>query len=212
VAALFLTVVGCASTAPVNMNELRRVVGTEDAVRVDAEIRSDELRSGVAVPIIVEITNHRSVPIAIADIVSETTYDRETHTVTVSVGSEMPGATLLPRLIAIAPGEKKVIPTSARLAFIAAEAPTEKAARTRYPNALRLKVNFLGDTKPFAELVGISQKAINDPKRADELFPVWLEHTEVVYTNTVPMRWRGPVIGGDAPITPPAARRRTTRG
>lgn len=188
------------------------MVGTEDAVRVDAEIRSDEMRSGVAVPIVVEITNHRSEPIAIADIVSETTYDRETHTVTVNVGSEMPGATLLPRLIAIAPGEKKVITTSARLAYMAAQAPTDKAARTRFPNALRLKVSFLGDTKPFAELVGITQKAVNDPKRADELFPLWLEHTEVVYTNTVPMRWSGPVMGGEPSMTAPTVRRRTTRG
>jgi hypothetical protein len=196
VALSFLTLfaISCGSTATptrsaVNMSEPRRVVGTESAVRVDAQIVGEEFRPGSSVNITYQITNDRETQIAIADIVPDTTYDPETQTVTVSVGSEIPGQQMLPRLIAIAPGEKKSFTIAAPMK-IAVPPPTEGApARMRGPRALRLKVNFLGETEPFSQLVGISQKAVNDPKLADALFPLWLEHNEAVFTNSIPMRW-----------------------
>jgi hypothetical protein len=189
VALLFLAV-GCATVPPVNMNAPRRVVGTESAVRIDAEVVGEELRAGVPLPITYEITNQRSEQIAIADIVPETTYDAESNTVTINIGSEVPGATLLPRLIAIAPGEKKIFSTTARVAGLFR--PTANPARL--PSlSLRIKVNFLGDTTGFDDLVAMTEKAVADAKRADEVFTAWLERNEAVYTNSIPMRWMGRV-------------------
>jgi hypothetical protein len=208
---LLLAATGCASVAPVNMNATRRVVGTEDSVRVDAEITGEELRTGTPVPITYEVTNQRKERIAIADMVTDSSYDAETNTLTVNVGSEVPGASLLPRLIAIEPGEKKTFSTTARLSSLVIR-PTANP-NYRPSLALRLKVNFLGDTAGFEDLILMDEKALNDAKRADEVFHVWLERNEAVYTNTVPMRWMGrtPDATTAAPPPDPAGTSRTRR-
>jgi hypothetical protein len=167
------------------MAEPRRVVGTESAVRVDAQI-VDELRPGSPVGITYQITNQREAAIAVADIVPETTWDAESGTVTVNIGSEVPGQSSLPRLIRIAPGETRAFTTSAS---VARAVPIRAADPRVIPRALlRLKVNFLSDTTPFGELLDIPEKMVVNQKRADELFDVWLERNEVVYTNAVPVK------------------------
>ena len=180
----------CASVAtktPVDQKVARRVVGTDNDVRIDGEIYGDQLGMAVTIPVKYDITNRRPAPIAIADLIPETSYDAETQTVTVSIGSEVPGSQLLPRLISIAPGEKKTFSTVARVNLLM---PSGTPAM-RFPSAMRLKVNFLGDIAQFEKLIAIKENAINDPKLADELFPKWLEQNETVYTNALPMRWNG---------------------
>jgi hypothetical protein len=185
IAMLFLAA-GCASTA-VDMDEPRRIVGTEESVRIDAQVMGDSARPGGTIPVTYEITNHRATSIAIADIVAETSYDAETNTITVNLGSEVPGNELLPRLVEIAPGEKKTFTTAARLRNLV---PMLTADPIKPPPAasFRLKLNFLGDTEPFRALIGI-EHALADAKLADQLFPLWLESNEIVYTNSIPMRW-----------------------
>lgn len=199
----------CASATAVNMAEPRRVVGTESAVRIDAEI-TEEMRIGAPVAINYAITNQRATAIAIADILPESSWDGETRTVTVSIGSEVPGETTLPRLIRIGPGEKKSFATAAHIARLI----PARSADPRITNStlLRLKVNFLGDTGPFTELIDIPQKAVIDPKRADELFAEWLARNETLYTNAVPVkitltRPAGPEQDIERPATPTRRRR-----
>ena len=203
-AVLLLSAMSCATTN-VNMDEPRRVVGTENAVRIDAEIIGEEVQNGAHVPITYAITNQRATAIAVADLIPTTAYDPETQTLTVDIGTEVPGNTLLPRLISIAPGEKKTFNTMARMVFAL---PRNGDAHRAAPlTELRLRLNFLGDTSGgFQQLIGIAERGIADPKLADELFPIWLERNEVVYTNAVPMRWKGSEDSTDAPR--PAVRRR----
>lgn len=176
IAAALLLTAACASQ-PVRLTEPRRVVGTENDVRVDAEVIGGAAASAT-VGIRYDVTNGRTKSIAIADMVPDVSFDPETVTITVSLGSEVPGATLLPRLIAIPAGEKKSFSTSANLGRAAA-----------YPVAIRVKVNFLGDVAPFEKLVDIPEKAVSSPQLADELFPKWVELNEAVFTNAVPVEW-----------------------
>ena len=62
-----LLLAGCATTvrnSPVNKNEPRRVVGTDNDVRIDAEIFGDHLQSTISIPLKYDITNSRPAPIA----------------------------------------------------------------------------------------------------------------------------------------------------
>jgi hypothetical protein len=177
--------VGCASTA-VDMAEPRRIVGTQDSVRIDAQVSAEQVSPGAQIPITYEITNQRATAIAVAELLPDTSYDAESHTFTVSIGSEVPGNTMLPRLVVIEPGEKKTFSTMARIIYAA---PPRGDPQGPPAASFRLKLNFLGDTEPFRELIGIKEVAVADAKLADTLFPLWLESNEVVYTNAIPMRW-----------------------
>ncbi|HUP47422.1 MAG TPA: hypothetical protein VNA04_01385 [Thermoanaerobaculia bacterium] len=182
-----LLLAGCASSgAPVDMDEPRRVVGTQNNVRIDAQIFGDRLSPAIRIPFKYDITNQRSQTILVADLVPEVTYDEETQTVTVGVGSEVPGASFLPRLIAIPPGEKRTFSSVARVHLVVARTVTPLS---RFPRALRVKLSFLGDTAEFEQLIAIPERGVFDPELADELFPIWVERNETVYTNSLPMRW-----------------------
>jgi hypothetical protein len=201
---LLLIVTACATTPPsVDMKEPRRVVGTENDVRIDAEVYGDTLSPNVNIPIKYDISNNRPNTILIADLLLNTTYDADTRTVTVDIGSEIPGQEFLPRLIAIPAGGKKSFSAAAHVSILQNPSATPFAPR---PNALRLRVSFLGDPKPFAQLIDIPEKAVRDPALAAALFPKWVEQNETVITNALPMRWRG-----DTPVDDtltPASRRR----
>jgi hypothetical protein len=203
VLALWLVLVACTSTKPVDMKEARRVVGTENDVRVDAEIYGDRLAPSITLPLKYDVTNHRGTTILIADLIPECTYDPETHMVTISIGSEIPGEQFLPRLIPIRPGERKSFSTAAHVVIVA----NPGSPWVPRPNALRLKVNFLGDPSPFEKLIAIPEKAVHDPVLAAQLFPKWVEGNETVFTNTLPMRWNA-VVDEPTPATTPARRRR----
>ncbi|HEX7154774.1 MAG TPA: hypothetical protein VF618_25040 [Thermoanaerobaculia bacterium] len=185
-AVLLLLSAACASTQPVRMEEPRRVVGTENDVRIDAEVYGENLTTNQTLTINYDITNNRPTTIAIADIIPETAYDPETRIVMVNIGSEVPGAQLLPRLVTIAPGEKKSFTVGARINF---PIVVNQAGGRPAPNQLGLKVHFLGTTDEFSSLLNIPEKAVHDPKLADKLFPIWIERNEVIVTNTLPMRW-----------------------
>jgi hypothetical protein len=200
---LLLVVVGCTSTKPVDMKEPRRVVGTEADVRVDAEVYGDRLSSNVTLPLKYDITNHRATPILVADLMPQSTYDPDTHTVTVDIGSEIPGQQFLPRLIPIQPGERKSFASAVHVVIMAN--PTSPWMPR--PNALRLKINFLGDSKPFEKLVAIPERAVHDPQLAEQLFAKWVEGNETVITNSLPMRWTTTPVEEPTPAAAPRRRR-----
>lgn len=195
---LLFALAGCA-TQNVDVKEPKRVLGTEEDVRVDAQIFADNVSPGAAVRVAYDITNQRSEPIAIADIVPDASFDEQSRTVTINIGSEVPGNELLPRLVAIASGDKKSFAVTARMPMIP---PSSAGVPT--PRYLRIAVHFLGEVKPFEALVDIPEKSIHDPERASTLFTKWVESTESVHTNAIPITWSA---GVSDDVTAPARRR-----
>lgn len=176
------------ATAPApatSLAEERRIIGTENGVRIEARVRGDELKEASNVNVTYDIINDRTTPVAVADIVPISSYDPEMRTITLEIGSEVPGEHFLPRLVVIPAGGRKTFSAAAHMGIIH---PADSQFY-RAPNALRVKVNFLGDTRPFEKLIGIAEKAVEDPQLANELFPQWLERNEIVLTNTLPMHW-----------------------
>lgn len=190
----------------IDMKEARRMVGTENNVRVDAEIYGEDLVQGASIAIKYEITNLRPAPILVADLLAQTNYDPDTRTVTIDIGSEIPGEEFLPRLISIPAGERRTFHTGARISVMA----TFSSSTSPKPRALQVRVNFLGDAAPFLKLVDIPEKAVRDPQLAAALFPKWVEGNETVTTNALPMRWQSSRSGIDEP--PPAQRSRRRPG
>jgi hypothetical protein len=69
--ALLLLLIGCASANTVDMAEPRRIVGTENSVRVDAQVSAEHVAPGAHIPITYEITNMRPTAIAVAELIPE---------------------------------------------------------------------------------------------------------------------------------------------
>ena len=170
---------------PANLAEERSIIGSENGVRVEARVRGETFKEASNINVSYDVINDRSTPVAIADIAAISSYDPEMRTVTLEIGSEVPGQQLLPRLVVIPAGGRKSFSAAAHMGVVH---PTD-AAFSRPPNALRVKVNFLGDTRPFEKLIVMQEKALRDPQLANELFPQWVERNEIVITNTLPMHW-----------------------
>ena len=207
---LLLFAAGCASSpapAPkpsVHMDEPRRIVGTENDVRLDAEIVGEHITPGAPIPIRYVITNQRSTTILVADLLPQTNYDPETGTVTIEIGTEIPGQEFLPRLIAISSGEKRSFTTKGVLNVMI----RERTLNNVVPRELRLRLNFLGETTPFEKLINIPEKAVHDPQLASDIFTKWVEGNETVVTNAIPMRWGQGYSDEPAMSTPQTGRRR----
>lgn len=202
-ATIALVAVACATTSQVNMKEPRRLVGTENGVRIDAQIFGEQLSPGQAVGITYDVTNERPGAVAVADLMPECSYDSETQTVTVTFGSEIPGHSFLPRLLVIPSGQKKTFSTRAMISGVIAA--RSDSGFQRVPRGLQVKLHFLGDPKPFEQLIGIPERTVHDPQLADALLPKWLERNETIITNVLPMRWVLPFTPDDEGA---AARRR----
>lgn len=187
-----LLLVSCASSG-VDMQEPDRVLGREDDVRVDAQFFATAYSQGGSVSIVYEIENLRTTSIAFAALNPELSYENETGTFTATVGSEVPGNELVPRLVEIKPGERAKFNGGARLIV-----PVSRGGPGGAPREIRLKLVYLGDIEPFRELIGIPETAVRDRELADRLFPVWIQHSMTVTTNSAPIRWGAAKSSGGA--------------
>jgi hypothetical protein len=196
--ATVLVAVG-AQAAHVDMNDPRRAVGREDDIRIDAELIQDTVSSGSPVGVTFQVQNLTQQPIAIADKVCDLTYDGDSRTITLSVGSEVPKGAEMPHLTTIDAGEKKTFTTGAILHVATS---TVRSRLTDAPQFVEIHVNVLRDIAPFRALIDDQGKAPGPApiQLSDQQFDKWLESNDTILLNAIPVRYNAAPKGnlGDA--------------
>jgi hypothetical protein len=181
---LFITLATTAHAASIDMDDPRRALGREDDVRIDAQLVNDTLTPGGPIAVKFQIQNLTAQPIAIADKLATASYDTDTRTVTLSIGSETPQE-MMPHVVIIAPQEKKILQASAVPSLNAAAMRTRLGGTPRY---VQLKVSILRDLAPFRAL--IEKQAQGAQPLPDALFDQWFESNDTIALNSVPVDFR----------------------
>lgn len=186
-AAIVLIHAAAASAGSIDMDDPRRVVGREDDVRVDAQLLQDTVTPGSPIGVTYQIQNLGAVPVAIADRVTSATYDADSRTITVAIGSEVPADGRMPHVVTIAPGETKLFRTGATPALAGATIRATLAA----PRYVQVKVSILRDLPPFAQLIAQQSAAPHalGAMLSDALFDRWFESNDTILLNSVPVRY-----------------------
>ncbi|HEY0787728.1 MAG TPA: hypothetical protein VGE86_03730, partial [Thermoanaerobaculia bacterium] len=78
-----LLLVSACTTATIDLDEPRRILGTQADVRVDAQVFAEKVGTGSSVRVLWEIDNQRPDPIAVADLLPAVTYDEVARTIVV---------------------------------------------------------------------------------------------------------------------------------
>ena len=181
--------------AHVDMNDPRRALGREDDVRVDAQLAAETVSSGSPVGVTYQIENLSSESVAVADKVCDVTYDVDSRTITVAVGSEVPNAGTMPRLIIIASGEKKTFTAGAMLHV---STPSVRSPFTVVPRFVQIKVNFLRNLAPFRALIARQARSSGSIALTDAQFEQWLLSNATVLCNAIPVQYSGSSRSGMA--------------
>ena len=172
-----------AKASGIDMDDPRRALGREDNVRIDAQLLHDTVSPGAAIGVTYQIQNFTSSTVAVADKVSDATYDEDSRTITFSIGSEVPGD-VLPHMVMIAPGERKVFRTAATPSLTVAATREAFAIVPRY---VQVKVTILRNLAPFLAL--IENQARGRQRLSNELFDRWLESSDTIFLNSLPVGW-----------------------
>lgn len=175
---------GVVRAGGIDMDDPRRALGREGDVRIDAQLAREIVSPGVPISVTYQVQNFSTLPVAIANKVSAASYDADSLTITISLGSEVPQQNL-PHIEIIAPGEKKVFHASALPAFTAGIARSTNRSGPRY---VQVRVSILRDLEPFRALIDRQTKG---PQRiSDELFDRWFESNDTIFLNTIPIQFR----------------------
>ena len=191
--------------AKVDMRDPRRAVGREDDVRIDAELSQDSVSAHSKLAVVYQVQNLTSSPIAIADKISDSAYDSETRTLTLSFGAEVPDGATMPHLVVIPPGQKK---TFLGCGTVNVQMPSVRSPWTPVPQFVQIKVTILRDLTPFVGLIEQQDKTAAAPPLSNDVFDRWVGSVASVFLNPIPVRWEAkmPNRGGiDAEQSSPGA-------
>ena len=199
--AVSLIGVGIAAAAHVDFNDPRRALGRDGDIRVDAELAQDAVSANSPITVTYQIQNLSKATIAVADRIADTDFDLESLTVTLSIGAEIPPGTQMPHLVTIHPGEKRVLTGGALLHVAVPSVRTRWAAAPRY---VQVKVTVLKDVTPFADLIEQQNRNNAPVALPNSMFDRWVEASDSILLNAIPVYWKGDNIRGTAESDRPA--------
>ncbi|MGZ5442347.1 MAG: hypothetical protein ACXW5U_10040 [Thermoanaerobaculia bacterium] len=185
IASIPLIHAAAATAAGIDMDDPRRALGREGDVRVDAQLVRDTVSPGAPIGVTYQIQNLSDSTVAIAAKVSDASYDEDTRTITLALGSEVPPDGNMPQMVVIPPGEKKLLQASATPKLQVAALRAAFAASPRY---VQVKVAILRDIQPFVALID-EQDGRTKRRLSDELFEKWFECNDTIFLNSVPVQF-----------------------
>jgi hypothetical protein len=196
-AAVATTVIAAASAmaAHVDLKDPKRAVGREGDVRVDAQLTQDTLSQASPINVTYQIENLSPVAVAIADKVLDTNFDADARTITLSIGAEVPPGPNMPHLVIIRPGEKRVLAGGALVHVVT---PDVRTPWTAVPRFIQIQVTVLRDITPFVSLIEQQGKATAAVPFPSDMFDRWVENSESVLLNTIPVYWKNENRRGSA--------------
>ncbi|HEV2721450.1 MAG TPA: hypothetical protein VG323_15620, partial [Thermoanaerobaculia bacterium] len=158
----------------------------EDNIRIDAELLQDSLAPNSAISITYQVQNLTAQTIGIADKVTDVSYDRDSATVTFSIGAEVPAGKTMPHVVTIASGETRVL-SAGGVMHVAV--PKSSSPWNVVPRYVQIKVNVLLDVTPFAAQLEQQAKSAAAPALPNDLFDKWINASDAVFLNAIPVRW-----------------------
>lgn len=189
-----------ANAARVDMNDPRRALGREDDVRVDAQLLQETLSPSAVIGVTYQIQNLSGAAVAVADKTVDISYDSDAGVVSISIGAEVPTGAAMPHLVVIGAGEKRVFTTGG---VLRAAVPNVRTPWTVVPRAVQIKVCLLRDLAPFAELIEAQKRTPAAPLLPDSMFDRWVESTDSLFLNPIPVRWKSEPHRGIAESSQP---------
>jgi hypothetical protein len=175
-----------ALAARVDMTDPRRALAREDDVRIDAQLLQQELSSSSPLTVTWQIQNFSALPVAVADKTTDIDYDPDTSTIIFSIGAEIPEGATMPHLVVIHPGEKRVFASGGHVHFVT---PSVRTPWTLVPHYVQVKVVILRNLTRFASLIEAQMKTSVQPPLPNEMFDPWVESSDAVFLNPIPVRW-----------------------
>ena len=188
-----LIVLTCAAAQAVtiDMNNPRRAVGMEDEIRVDAQLTTEFVTPSSPLGLTYQIHNLSQRPVAVATGECEASYDTDTGTITLSVGSEVPKNGEMPAVALVSVGETRTFTASAIVRMM--------MTRMR-PRFVEIKVNVLRDLSSLADLIERRRHSTGRIRMSDAQFDQWIGANQSIVLNTIPVSYRPAEVSraGDA--------------
>jgi hypothetical protein len=191
-----------ATAAHVDFRDPKRALGREGDVRVDAQLTQDTISQTSPINVTYQIENLSKAAVAVADKVLDTNFDADARTITFTIGAEVPPGPNMPHLVIIRPGEKRVL---AGGALVHVATPDIRTPWTAVPKYIQIQVTLLRDITPFVSLIEQQGKSTAPVPLPNAMFDRWVENSESVLLNTIPVYWKSENRRGSAEIARPSA-------